>query len=320
MPSDPGLSGDTCIYSEAVSGDGGNHNPSSTWWLSPDISLTGPVSGPDKADPGMVNTCQVTFHRKSATSQCTFPGAESLTVELWVGNPSLVMTPNNPASAVRIDYMGAPLPLQGATGTQIVEWTPPTGLPPSDPQGPGHKCLIARVYPDNLTPSDTQFYLPDDQHVVQRNICVVPCGSSDSEVKQCNFTVTTVNPDAKNAQKVKVTATQDLEPSDHVKETVLRALKTTTATGGLSLRPANGFGLELNDFPEAVISGGGPGGWEAAISMEPGQLSRFNFFADLSGASSGDAYIFHLSQSAADGRVQGGLTIVMVASSDDAKS
>ena len=69
-----------------------------------------------------------------------------------------------------------------------------------------------------------------------------------------------------------------------------------------------------------MISRGGSGGYEAEISMKPGQLTRFNFFADLSGGSSGDAYIFHLSQSDADGLVQGGLTIVMVASSDNAKA
>jgi len=54
MPNDPGLAGDTCFYMEAVSGDGGTHDPAGTWWLSPDIQLTGPVSGPDNADPGQV--------------------------------------------------------------------------------------------------------------------------------------------------------------------------------------------------------------------------------------------------------------------------
>ena len=43
MANDPGLSTDTCIFMEAVSGDGGNHNGSGIWWLSPDIDLVGPV-------------------------------------------------------------------------------------------------------------------------------------------------------------------------------------------------------------------------------------------------------------------------------------
>ena len=41
MPNDPGLSPDTCLFVEAVSGDGGAHNGNGVWWLSPDVSLTG---------------------------------------------------------------------------------------------------------------------------------------------------------------------------------------------------------------------------------------------------------------------------------------
>lgn len=318
MPSDPGLSGDTCIYSEAVSGDGGVH-PATNFWLSPDISLTGPVSGPDKADPGQVNICQVKFHRKAAASRCIFSNAESLTVELWVGNPAIVMTPDNPASAVKIGFIGSSLPAEGQSGTQSFDWTPPTGLPLTNPEGPGHKCLIARVYPDNLTASPQGFFVPDDQHVVQRNICVVPCNSSNrSQQSQCAFTVTTVNPDARNPQTVKVAVSQDLRPEAHVKKTVLRALRPT-GVGNLSLRRAKAFGFYLNDFPDAEISdtsGAGTGAtYEAQIKMEAGQLTRFDFFADLSGGSTGDVYIFHLSQSDADRQVQGGLTIVMVLSS-----
>jgi len=64
MPNDPGLAGDTCFYMEAVTGDGGTHDPRAHWWLSPDIQLTGPVSGPDNADPGQTNPVVVKFHRK----------------------------------------------------------------------------------------------------------------------------------------------------------------------------------------------------------------------------------------------------------------
>ena len=98
MPNDPGLAGDTCFYMEAVSGDGGTHDPAGTWWLSPDIQLTGPVSGPDNADPGQVNPVVVKFHRRAANSDCQTTGDESIAVQLWVGNPSLAMAPNNQAS------------------------------------------------------------------------------------------------------------------------------------------------------------------------------------------------------------------------------
>jgi hypothetical protein len=48
------------------------------------------------------------------------------------------------------------------------------------------------------------------------------------------------------------------------------------------------------------------------IKLRPGQLTSLIFEADLTGASFGDAYVFHLTQTASDGRVQGGLTAVML--------
>ena len=110
MPNDPALASDTCIFLEAVTGDGGVHDSSGVWWLSPDIKLTGPTSGADKADPGVANPVSITVHRK-LDADCTLtPGTESLTVEVWVGNPSLAMTPDNPASTTLIQSIGMPLP------------------------------------------------------------------------------------------------------------------------------------------------------------------------------------------------------------------
>ena len=74
MPDDPGPAGDTCIFMDAIPGDGGAHHANDLWWLSPDIELTGPVSGPDNADAGQVNPTIVRFHRKAAASGCHFPG------------------------------------------------------------------------------------------------------------------------------------------------------------------------------------------------------------------------------------------------------
>src|SRR5437762_13994387 len=91
MPGDPGLATDTCIFMEAVPGDQGTHHTHGAWWLSADISLTGPVSGADTAASGQVNSVAATFHRKFAWSNCHFPGDESITVELCVANPSLVI-------------------------------------------------------------------------------------------------------------------------------------------------------------------------------------------------------------------------------------
>jgi hypothetical protein len=325
MPNDPGLSGDTCIFMEAVSGDGGVHN-ANVWWLSPDITLTGPVSGPDKADPGQTNPVEIKFHRKGAESNCVFPGAESLTLELWVGNPSIAMTPSNPASTALVDTIGTPVPFEGASGSQTINWTPPAGLPNSNPQSPGHKCLIARCYPDNLTPDANKFWVPDDPHVAQRNICIVPCdGPGAANLRgPCSFQITTVNLELKEAQIVILKAVFDRSPTAFVKQTVLRSLRNFKGFKRLATRAPRRFAFELRDIPDAEINDltrpgllgiltGRALHYEAKVKLAAGQLIQLNFSADLSPAQPGDAFIFHLTQRGTDRRDQGGLTLVMVA-------
>jgi hypothetical protein len=327
MASDPHLAGDTCIYMEAVAGDGGSHDPNGVWWLSPDITLTGPVSGPDKADPGQNNTVEVTYHRKAATSNCTLPpGTENVTIELWVGNPSLAMAPNNPASTTLIQSIGSRPPAEGASFTEVVNWSPPQGLPAGDPQSSGHKCLVARCYPDPLTPKLDGFYVPDDQHVAQHNICIVPCGGPGAASRHgdCGLRVTTLNPDAKNPQTVRIRARFDPRPNEFVSRVVLERLKRTRGFKALARRPPRAFRLDFEDFPRASVSdktrpgclgalAGGSRTYEAKIEFGPGQLTHFRFGADISNASFGEAFVFHLTQIGADNRGQGGLTAVLIA-------
>lgn len=334
MANDPGLESDTCIYMESVAGDGGAHATGGVWWLSPDIKLTGPVSGPDKADPGQENAIEITVRRRAADNCVLPPGTESITVEVWAGNPSLVMTPNNPASVFRIDSIGTALPVFTPGPTVVpLTWTPPTGLPPSDPQGAGHKCLIARCYPDTLTPSAQSFHVPDDPHVAQRNLCVVPCGGPGAARRPgpCGLEVTTANPDRALDQKVTIGVALDLNPAAHVRRVVLERLRRTPGFARLATAPPRGLRLDLPDFPDArqrearrapagclglLLGLGGrtppEHAYEVDALLRPGQLTTLNFTADLSGASFGDAYIFHLTQSGADGRVQGGLTAVLL--------
>jgi len=330
MPKDPALNADKCIFMEAVHGDKGVHNANNPWWLSPDIKLTGAASGLDKADPGQSNTVDVTFHMQQAIlNECILPvGTESITAEFWVGNPSLAMTPDNPASTKKIDAIGSPIPADGASVTKSFVWNPPTGLDPTDPQSSGHKCLIARCYPDPLIPSTTSFFVPDDQHVAQHNICIVPCGGPGAARRPgpCGFEVATVNPDRERAQRVTLHAIVDLHPSKFVETVVLERLKSTRGFRRLTTRPPQGFSFELPDFPRAevndntklgclglLLGGKDRRSYDAQIELRPGQFTRFSFTADLSGAELGDAHIFHLTQIGEDKRDQGGLTIVMVA-------
>ena len=128
MPNDPGLAGDTCIFMEAIPGDGGLQNPADVWWLSPDITLTGHTSGLETADAGP-NKILVRFHRKPAGT-CNFPGDESITVEAWVANPSLVMAPQVHGSAARVGFIGSPLPAEGGSQNAADRLDSAAGFPP----------------------------------------------------------------------------------------------------------------------------------------------------------------------------------------------
>ena len=315
MATDPGFSSDTCIYMEATPGDGGAHNGLGVWWLSPDLSLKGPTSGIDKADPGLLNDISIRFRRKDASSQCSFPGAESITVEAWVANPSLCMVPSNSNSCRRVGFIGSVLPFEGGTGNQPIAWTPRIGLPSTDPESGGHKCLIARAYPDNLTPSALQFFAPDDQHVAQHNLCVVTCPSSQGV---CSFRVSTVNPLARqNMLRIKVKAEFDANPTNFVRTVVTKRLQNTPGFHQLTNVPPVTMGF---DFSGTSIPGIIPLPVAPSIttptSVETqmflaGQLITFTFFAKFSHAA-GLAHIFHLTQRGFTNNPQGGLTLVMI--------
>jgi len=319
MAIDPALAADTLTYMEAVSGDGGIHDAGSVWWLSPDIQLIGSVSGIDKADPGADNTVDVTLHAAAvARNGALPPGTESLTVELWVANPSLAMAPNNGASTAHIDSVGMPLLAPGGSETSQFHWTPPAGLPAGDPQGSGHKCLIARCYGDPLIPSNTHFFCPDDPHVAQHNICIVPCGGPGAATRPagCGLDVTTVNPDPREAQRIRLRAVVDVDPSRFVRDVVLKRLKKTPGFARLAPKPPRGFGFQIGAKLKTKVTDktkASTPSYEAEMMLDAGQVIRFGFKADLRGGKLGDAHIFHLTQDGPGRPPEGGLTVVMLA-------
>jgi hypothetical protein len=315
MANDPGLASDTSTYLEAIAGDNGVHDPNGVFWLSPDIQLTGPTSGPDKADPGADNTVDVTYH--ASANGIVSPGAESLTIDLFVANPSLVMAPNNPQSTVRIDSAGAQLLGPGASATVQFHWIPPNGTSGSDPQAPGHKCLVARAYADPATPSSTSFFLPQDPHVAQHNICIVPCGGPGAATRpaSCGTSVTTANVSEK-AQKARIRATIDIEPSKAVRDIVMARLKYVKGFQKLAAKGPKAFGFTFSDVRSRVLapprSTRGKA-VESEVLLQPGQFITFRFAADLSGGKLGEAHIFHLTHAGEAGDLQGGLTVVVLA-------
>ena len=314
MATDPGLASDTSTFLQAIAGDNGVHDPNGVFWLSPDIQLTGPTSGIGKADPGEDNIVDVTYR---ATANGTVPsGTESLSIELYAANPSLVMAPNNPQSTAHLDSIGQPLLAPGDSRTIQFHWVPPTGLPASDPQAPGHKCLIARAYADPLTPSAQNFFLPEDPHVAQHNICIVPCGGPGAATRPagCGTTVTTANVWNK-PQKARIRATLDTDPSKTVREIAIAHLKRVKGFQRLATKGPKGFGFTFGGVrarpvaPPKISKGTVV---ESEVPLEPGQVVSFRFAANLAGGRLGEAHIFHLTHATAPGGVQGGLTVVLL--------
>ena len=288
MPNDPGLANDSCIFMEAIPGDGGVHHANDLWWLSPDIELIGPVSGPDSADGGQANRAKVTFHRKSAASGCLFPGDEALTVELWVAGPSLVMAPQVHGSASRVGFIGSPVPPEGGAGTQPIDFTPTPGLPADNPLSPGRKCLVARAYPSSLTPSGTSFFVPGDPHAAQHNIVILPCAAATIQPHGvCTLRVATLNPSTVpppplGNPEVTLRAVLDLRPNHFVRDTLLARLQLVTGFQHLRTTPlAGGFRFDLSaftvshvvDHSHSTLPGfpppGPPPSYEARIALAP---------------------------------------------------
>jgi hypothetical protein len=321
MSHDPGLAGDTCIFMESVPGDQGTHTANAVWWLSPDIILTGPASGPDVADAGQSNPVQVKFHRKSAASGCHFPGDESVTVELWVANPSLVIMPRA-GSATRVGFIGSPVPVEGGLGNQEIDWTPPASVQPDDPQSPGPKCLVARCYPDSGIPSHVNFFLPGDQHVAQRNLCVI---STTAQVATFQVNAMGLAPLTIPLQPAptRLRAVLDLAPDHFVTNAVLtrlelitgfQRLRTTSLRGGFKFVLAGVHVDQVIDHsqPGPFSSRQTPPSFEARVELGDKRPTPITFEANLEGVPPGDACIFHLTQTTIGNVADGGLTLVVL--------
>jgi hypothetical protein len=363
MSIDPGLQNDTCPFLEANAGDGGNHNVNGQWWLSPDIALVGPTSGPDQADSGKQNTITVTANLKAG---CTpDASAHNVLVELWIGNPALAMSPNVNTRQIQATALIALGSFDSGThkGNHIFSWTPPSGAVDPDPEAPGHKCLIARVYTDaiGIIPDGSSFHLADDPHSAQHNITIVaaPVGG------KMRIVISTGNP-AKKPQKVNIDVMQDLKPSAFVMKAITPGLQRLNFTG-ISNRPTTAA-LETTNFqrhiateliqakpglatpakpsaPAETVTHGAAnvashltgaaiqaietvahfsadasglfGGVahpnvRSTLPLKPQVFDTFALTADLTHAQKGHAVVYHATQTGADGKPQGGLTVVVL--------
>jgi len=281
------------------------------------------VSGADSGDAGQNNPITVTFHRKPSSSNCTFPGDESLIVEVWVANPSLAISPKIHESAARVELTGAALPLEGTSGTQQIDWSPLRASHTNDPQNPGQKCLVARAYPSSGVANVASFFVPGDHHVAQRNLCVVT-----SPTTNLTFSVNTFGPGKpqtviKPLPNARLRAVMDIHPSQFVRNTVSSRLPHQ----GLRLHTAPlefGFKFDLTNLHASdVVDHSHPTTFpsfppntnpffEARVALETQHVTPVTFLANLKGLPAGEVCIFHLIQASFTDDGQGGLTLVVL--------
>jgi hypothetical protein len=152
------------------------------WYMSPDVTLPG-----NQANVGP-NTVTVVGRKN--------PGAfegENVKIDAFICNPGFQMKPGNvpytqPIGSVTIavpdlDAAGPATGVSKTLPTLNIPTPPatPTQMQKDDAKGPGHRCLIARIYRFGIAPPTAVFTPITEQHEVQCNICVVQCSQDGAD-------------------------------------------------------------------------------------------------------------------------------------------
>jgi len=317
LTKDPNLS-DSCIFV--------NDGPSAQWWMSPDINLNGFT---DVAFANQNNTIDVTVHRGPESAQCDkLTAASNIVVEVWVSLPGLNLSPATQANIIDTKIIPkAQLPANGtrtlSAAGQLVNWTP--GTDGTKPNGPGHRCLISRCYPEGDGPPDPDcFHVRGDSHVAQRNIEITTV--SPRIKNRLIVEVMTVNPDRDHPTPATVRVVTDPQPAGRVMEILEPGLRntgvfkrvTSTPPAKMDLQFPSLTGVKIRHntragcLPSLFGRRGYASSVEADVVLNAGESTPFRFEADLSKGTRGDAFVFYLTHLRADRQEIGGLTVVGV--------
>ncbi|HEX8646215.1 MAG TPA: hypothetical protein VF715_04900 [Thermoleophilaceae bacterium] len=158
---------DVTVFVEDKAGDLGAPNSPAPWWLSPDVDIP---AHPGEAVQGP-NDVRIRVHAHEEPML-----ADKIVAEVYVGDPALVLSPTT--GTRRIDPGDLRFRTAGVSGTEPVadvagatlsfQWTPSSTAGAVD--GPGHRCLVLRAFPENVTPPSSPFDVPNEQHEAQRNV------------------------------------------------------------------------------------------------------------------------------------------------------
>jgi hypothetical protein len=339
---------DQSVYVEDKKGDLGAPG-SSPFWLSPDVDIPA-HSG--QAVQGS-NDVQIRVHAHEEPIL-----QELIVAEVYVGTPSLVLSPTT--GTKRIDpgtLRFRPLNFPGTEpiadepgGTLSFSWTPSASA--SDPDGPGHRCLVLRAFPISVPPPTAPFDVPNERHEAQHNIEILTTTTTAQQMSSGGDgtpkhprgrdkatglwweVFSTVA--AKARGKHYVVWAFDPEPSDDVIGSVRNSLKKA-GFAGFSDQPPGKVTVEalktrgkpidprqlLKDPQFAAQSGLGKGLFAesrllgaATLDLRPDRVSRLVLRFDLSNLAKRTAVVLHGVQWNEAGEAEGGMTVVALAPTD----
>jgi hypothetical protein len=341
---------DVTVFVEDNTGDlGGPPTGGKPFWLSPDIDIPA-HSG--QAVQGS-NDVQIRVHTHEEPII-----EEKVTAEVYVGNPSLVMSPS--MNTKRIDPGNLVFRPPNVAGTEPVAndagatltfpWTPSSSGAAVD--GPGHRCLVLRAFPVSVTPPGSPFDVPNEQHEAQHNIEILTTTTAKSMMSSGGAGVPgdprkrdkdtglwwekldTMAATRRGTRHVVVAF--DPEPSQVIVDTVRRAQKGQRFRGfakegpaEISLEAVKARGARVSpaqlvkDRAFATAAGVGRGLFGrkrmlTALSLDlgprtvSGVLMRF----DHSNLQKRTALVMHVVQWDAQGKPEGGMTVIALAPTD----
>ncbi len=336
--------GDVNVYVEDKAGDLGASPSPVPWWLSPDVDIPA-HSG--TAFQG-ANTVQIRVHAHEEPIL-----TEKIVAEVYAGNPSLVMAPGS--NAVRIDpgnLLFRPIGVAGTEpiadepgGTATFPWTPSSAA--TAPDGPGHRCLIVRAFPQSVAPPTSPFDVPNEQHEAQHNIEVLTTMKSMSKMSAGGAgtpgdprkvdedtglwweALTTIAAGRRRGVRYVVWAF-DPSPDDGVLECVREQLRKSRIDGISADPPAyvtlgapDARGEKLDPVELVRKRGFARQAGElfapdrvvtaAAVELGPRKPTTLLLRFDHSNIPDRTAVVLHGAQFAEDGRPEGGMTIVALA-------
>src|SRR3954454_3905692 len=165
-----GYGGDVSVYVEDRAGDQGDPNfGSGPFWLSPDVDIPAHTGVAGQGS----NTVQIRVHARDEPVL-----QEKITAEVYVGTPSLAMSPTvgtkriDPGITFRPSTVAGTEPVADIPGgIATFTWTPSSD--PAQVDGPGHRCLVVRAFPQSVPPPGDPFTVATEQHEAQHNIDIL---------------------------------------------------------------------------------------------------------------------------------------------------